>query len=272
MNDTNPSPPPLTSPPQIPAASPAPPQWETSPSPHSPDLSAQEQTPITGLGGTIQALLREPRRVMFNLGQPGAGQLTSALFLIAAVCSLIYGFVAGTFSGGDQLWAAPVKVAGGLLVSGLICLPSLYIFSCLSGARAGLGEIVGLVAGLLALTAVLLIGFAPVAWVFSQSTASVGVMGALHIVFGLVSVGFGFRFLSNAFARVQARSRAGIHLWMLVFLLVALQMTTALRPIVGKYNTFLPVTKRFFIGHWADCLGAPAPAAPTPEQPGTVTR
>ena len=250
MNSDTPSPAPIPAPPPIAGA------------PRSPaEDSATEQAPIAGLGGTIQALLREPRRVMFHLGQPGASRLSAALFLIAAFCSLVYGLVAGTFSGGDQLWAAALKVAGGLLLSGLICLPSLYVFACLSGARAGLGEIAGLVAGLLALTAVLLIGFAPVAWVFSQSTQSVAAMGALHLLFGLVGIGFGFRFLGHAFARIQARSRAGVGIWMVVFLFVALQMTTALRPIVGRADTFLPVEKKFFIGHWADCLGQKPGAA-----------
>jgi hypothetical protein len=47
-----------------------------------------------------------------------------------------------------------------------------------------------------------------------------------------------------------------------IFLLVALQMTTALRPILGTSKTFFPAEKQFFIGHWADCLKI-APANPT---------
>jgi hypothetical protein len=31
-------------------------------------------------------------------------------------------------------------------------------------------------------------------------------------------------------------------------------MTTALRPILGKSDTFFPTEKKFFIGHWGDCL------------------
>jgi len=37
---------------------------------------------------------------------------------------------------------------------------------------------------------------------------------------------------------------------------VALQMTTALRPILGTSDTFLPTEKQFFGTHWADCLKA----------------
>lgn len=37
------------------------------------------------------------------------------LVLVALVSSAVYGVVVGAFSGGQQLLAAPVKVAGGLL-------------------------------------------------------------------------------------------------------------------------------------------------------------
>jgi len=39
-----------------------------------------------------------------------------------------------------------------------------------------------------------------------------------------------------------------------VFVVVLLQMSTALRPIVGTSDTFLPTEKKFFIGHWFDNL------------------
>jgi hypothetical protein len=191
---------------------------------------------------------------MYQLRQPGAGRLILAMLFVSIVCSLIYGVVVGTFSMGDQLWAAPVKIAVGLLVSALICLPSLYIFTCLSGSQARLSEICGLVAGLLMLMTILLIGFAPVAWLFSQSTNSVTWMGALHLIFWFISAFFGLRFLEAGFSHSKARSRAGLNTWIVVFVLVVVQMTTALRPIVGKANTFLPKEKKFFLTHWGDCL------------------
>jgi hypothetical protein len=153
-----------------------------------------------------------------------------------------------------QLWAAPVKVAGGLLVSALICLPSLYIFACLGGSQARLAEISGHLSGLLLLMALLLVGFAPVAWLFSQSTQSLVGIGALHLLFGLVAVSFGLHFLGTAFAHSQPRSMVGFNLWVIIFVLVALQMTTALRPIVGTDSRFLPAEKKFFVIHWAECV------------------
>src|SRR5581483_6551802 len=199
-----------------------------------------EQVPIQNGIAAVEAILRQPRRVMYQLRQPGAGKLIAAMLFIAVVCSVVYGVVAGKFTGGTQLWAAPVKIASGLMISALICLPSLYIFTCLSGSQARLAEVFGLLAGLLALMTILLVGFAPVAWIFSQSTESIVWMGMLHLVFWLIATLFGLRFLKTGFAHSQARSQAGINTWIIIFLLVALQMTAALRPIIGKADSFLP--------------------------------
>jgi hypothetical protein len=213
-----------------------------------------EQVPITGLLTAIEALLRQPRRVMFQLRQTPVRTVFPALLAIAIACGLVYGLVVGTFSGGDQLWAAPVKIAGGLLLAALICLPSLFIFACLRGAEVRLSEVAGFVAGQLALMTVLLVGFAPVAWVFSQSTESAAAMGAMHLAFGLIATYFGLRFLNTAFQHLNARSGSGLKVWMVIFILVLLQMTTALRPIIGTSDTFLPAKKMFFVSHWAECL------------------
>jgi hypothetical protein len=211
-----------------------------------------DRVPVNGIVAAIEAILRQPRRIHFQLTQGRPGLIVAVLLAITLICSLIYGFIVGTFSGGMQLWAAPVKIGGGLLVSGLICLPSLYIFSCLSGSHARLGEIFGLLAGMLAITTILMIGFAPVAWVFSQSTESVPTIGALHLIFWLVATMFGLRFLARGFSQMKAGPRGLLGLWGAIFLMVALQMTTALRPIVAKSDRFFPEKKQSFLNHWEE--------------------
>jgi len=222
------------------------------PTPPPPETNLDEQVPIPNVVSAIESILRQPRRVLYQLRQPGSGRLIAAMAFVAVVCGLIYGLVVGTFSGGTQFWAAPLKIAAGLLLSALICLPSLYIFACLSGSPARLVEVVGLVAGLATLMTILLIGFAPVAWVFSQSTESIVAMGALHLAFFLVSTWFGLRFL-NAGSSAHADRTGGIKVWMIIFILVMLQMTTALRPLIGKADTLLPTEKKFFVTHWLEC-------------------
>src|SRR5438132_1005899 len=145
MNNLPPPPPPI--PPQIPPALSGPAALGDHPS---------DRDPIPNFVAAIEAILRQPRRVMYQLRQPGSGKLILAMLFVAIVCSLIYGLVVGTFSMKTQLWAAPVKICCGVLISALICAPSLYIFTCLSGSQARLAEMCGLLAGLLMLTTILL--------------------------------------------------------------------------------------------------------------------
>ena len=209
-----------------------------------------ERVPITSVFGLVDAILRNPRQVFYHLGQPGAGRLVLMMIGVALVCSGVYGFVAGTFSGGMQLWAAPAKVVVGLLFSALICLPSLYIFACLCGARARLIEVCGLLSGLLMLMTILLVGFAPVAWIFSSSTESGAGMGFLHLLFGFIAFLFGMNFMIRGFVSSEIKTQSGTSVWSFMFMLVVLQMLTTLRPIIGTADTLLPSGKFFFLAYW----------------------
>lgn len=178
--------------------------------------------------------------------------MTLRLAFVGLGAFTLYGLVIGSFSGGQQWIAAPLKVGGGALLCGVICFPSLYIFTCLMGAEVSPRGVAGVLFAMLALAGLLLLGFAPVAWVFSQSTESVGFIGTLHLLFWFIAASFGlrlFRFMSTTVGMV-----GGIHLkvWSVVFVLVCLQMTTALRPIVGKSADWLPKEKRFFLMHWVE--------------------
>ena len=158
----------------------------------------------------------------------------------------IYGVVVGSLSGGAQLWIAPVKLALGTLLAVLICLPSLYIFSCLAGSEFRLRAVAGVLAAAVCLSSLLLIGFAPVAWIFSQSTDSLPFMGTLHLLFWLIGLSFGLRLLGGM-NRFRGESGGGrLKSWSLIFILVCLQMTTTLRPIIGHSDHFLPREKKFF--------------------------
>ena len=225
-------------------------------------LTEAERFPIHGVGGVIEALLRRPRGLFHGLSGDSQSRLTWLLVATAVVCAILYGLVAGTFSGGVQIYAAPLKIAGGLVVSAALCLPSLYVFGCLSGASARLGEVAGIMAGFLALTLVLLFSFAPVAWVFSQSTQSVGTMGTIHVLFWLAAVGFGGRLLLRGMRISGARSVFPFQAWIVLFVFVTLQLATALRPIIGRAPEIFPHEKKFFLTHWGDTFSSSlAPSA-----------
>ena len=214
-------------------------------------------TPLAGNGGpgaALGALLKRPGSLIYQLHQPGAARLHLALGGCAVVLLACYGLTIGSFSGGTQWWACPLKTVVGTFLSALICLPSLYIFASLSGAEVRLGPLCGVLLATLCLNALLLVGFAPVAWVFSQSTDSVAFMGALHLFFWAVSMLFALRLVREAGNFLGARGGGYLPLWFGVFLLVCLQMTTALRPFVGQSDRLLPRSKLFFLTHWGNAL------------------
>jgi hypothetical protein len=59
-----------------------------------------ERLPLPHVFAAIEALLRQPRRLLFQLRQPGGGKLIGGMLFVALVCAAVYGVVAGTFSGG----------------------------------------------------------------------------------------------------------------------------------------------------------------------------
>jgi hypothetical protein len=52
----------------------------------------------------------------------------------------------------------------------------------------------------------------------------------------------------------SGKGGGGLRVWTLIFML--LQMTAALRPILGTSDAFLPAEKKFFVSHWTDSLKA----------------
>ena len=244
----------MNEPPVLPPFPPAPASPEPEPikpkTPEAPVLSG------TGIAACMEILLKNPSAALaeFTNG-PRAARLSRSLLLLIVAGMVLFGVVAVDFSHGIQWWAAPLKMTGGLFLAALLCLPSLYIFACLSGLEIRLRTVIGLLLSALALTSLMLVGFAPVVWVFSQSSDSLPFMGFVMILIWSVSLFFGLKLLSR-----QARALGMVHsldlrLWMGIFVLVTFQMSCALRPLLGHANSFLPTQKRFFLEHWGEQLG-----------------
>jgi hypothetical protein len=210
-------------------------------------------------GGTtpalvVESLLKYPGRIIHELQNNWGVALPAWLFLIVLLGMASYGLVVGSFSGGAQIWVAPAKIVIGTSLSILICLPSLYIFMLLSGIEARLRTAIGVFLASIGLSTLILIGFAPVAWIFSESTDSVAFIAALHIGLWIIGILFGLR-LIRAMARfLSGSSRTHLKLWSLIFIVVCLQMMTTLRPIIGRSEHFLPSEKKFFVAHWIETV------------------
>jgi len=214
--------------------------------------------PDASLGAILDTLLKRPGVQIRALCESQNSRQWVLLALVAVIALALYGLVVGSFSGGPQLMAAALKISVGGLLSAAICFPSLYIFSCLTGAEVTLRGVAGVLFAMLTLTGLLLLGFAPVAWVFSQSTDSVVFIGTLHLIFWVIATWFGLRLLGHMTKTLGVSDRTHLKVWMSIFVLVCLQMTTALRPIIGTSEHWLPQEKKFFVAHWIENFAAAA--------------
>lgn len=218
-----------------------------------PDYVSMESS---GFSHILNHLLKKPLSVIHEINK-GERSPIPALLIITLVCLAIFGLVLGMFSAGTQLWASPVKVIGGVFFSGLICLPSLYIFGALGGMDAKLQHVVGLMLTFLAITSLLLVGFAPVVWLFSTSSNSLVFFGILSLIIWIVCLIFGLRVITRASKSMGGGHGGHLKIWAVIFMLVTLQMTTTLRPIIGESESgrFLNLEeKRFFMRYWLEVI------------------
>lgn len=209
--------------------------------------------PVTLLS-VIENLLKHPGRILHEC-QQGHLQVPARLLLSTLISFSIFGLLLGSFSGGTQLWASPLKVTLGIIAAVLICLPSLYIFSALDGLDARFSQISAVMLSAVALAGLLLLGFAPVIWVFSTSTESLAFMGFLGLIFWIIGLYFGSRLLLQTAAILGMQSTGFLKTWLAIFIIVTLQMSTSLRPLIGTADTLLPEKKKFFLQHWVENLG-----------------
>lgn len=202
--------------------------------------------------GVIDGLLKRPVLLLAKVQSSNSAAMLKRMLVLAALCMGAFGLILGWVSGGHQFWLAPFKIVAGIALCGLITLPSLYIFSCLNGHEISLKAVAGILVSSLALTGLLLMGLAPVLWVFVQSSESLPFLGFLGIAFWSIALAFGLSLVFRTSAAKEAGRSPFLAIWVVIFVLVTLQMSTSLRPLIGTADTILPKEKKFFLTHWFD--------------------
>lgn len=204
----------------------------------------------------VEVLLKNPG-IWF--GQVTSGKARRSMlmfFFISMVCYLGYSLIVGSYSGNVQWFGAPVKIISGTVLSILLCYPSLYIFACLAGANVNPGKTMALLVSGMTLSAILLIGFAPVAFVFTFAIQSSFFMGLVHFFAWGISMYFGIRHIKSGLLEMSCNETGLIRIWGVILIVTMLQMTVTLRPILGESDQFLTSEKRFFVEHWFENIPA----------------
>ncbi len=213
---------------------------------------AKDETDYGKLSWIAENLLKNPLKVLEAMQNPSGKGIFACMLIINITCLIAYGLIVGSFSGGMQWYMSPLKIVAGMALTILFCFPSFYIFNCLGGVDMKPWTAFLLLLSSVSVFSILLVGFAPVAWVFSQSTATVFFIGFFHIAFWLVSTVFGMRVILRAAEAFKCKNMSYPIFWIVIFAITSLQMMTALRPLVGKSENILPKEKMFFLYHWGN--------------------
>ncbi len=228
---------------------PTPPDTAPAPAPASPETPAD----------LVATSLREPESLGGSLAHEPRLPLRLLALLLPAMAGV--GLLIASFAGGAQFLAVPIKVVVGTAIAMVVCLPSLFVFSNLTGTRVRLPEAIAAMTLSVAVLSFVLLALAPIALIFSLSTDSEVVVGWIHVLFLLVASWFGGAALRRVWLMREPSSTAGsdapserrgtsASIWMMLFVVVLLQLSTTLRPLVGPYAPIDLADKKIFLQHW----------------------
>jgi hypothetical protein len=203
--------------------------------------------------GVVAALLKAPSKLADTIAKQEKGLLRSALSLlvVAVICHAVFGVAIGLFAGWPVAAMDAVKVPLIAICSLLICFPSLYVFACVAGSPLTIPQAFALGCSCLAMVGLLLVGLAPVAWLFAVSTQSVPFVVILALAIWLVAIMFAARYVSKLQANALFQRQGGIKMWFLILIVVTLQMTTSMRPMLGETKEgWWTAEKQSFLAHF----------------------
>ena len=211
-------------------------------------------TPPAGL---VAALLKDPVHIAESIANRDRLIAAATLWLaVGLVCDAVFGIAVGLFAGWPVAAMDAVKMPLVGFCSLLLCFPSLYVFSCVAGMPLTLPQTFALGSACFAMMGLILVGLAPVAWLFSVSTSSLAFVALLTFLLWLVAIGFAGRFVDKLRAAPPFQRQAGLKLWFAILLLVTLQMATCMRPMLAKPGArgWFTSEKQFFLAHFGHAM------------------
>ena len=218
---------------------------------------SNEKTPWLG------ELLRAPGEVMgFAEGKPSCWRLAAFLAFVTAVGCAMFGFAVGSFVDLKVAALDAAKMVGVAAFSFVLCFPTLYVFATISGSKLSVARIAVLGLVFTATLGSLLAALSPILWLFSVSTEKAAFIVVLTCMFAALAVGFVARPISAAVEKGIVAKPVGLNVWLVVFVVVALQTITLVRPMLAPLGTpRTPDGKCFFLVHFGKSVGLGAASA-----------
>src|SRR3954468_22798202 len=123
------------------------------------------------------------------------GRLTVQMLVSSAISLALYGAVLGANYGWPQAMSSAVKLPLLFLATLAICLPTLYLFNLVFGARLSVLQAVTLIMVCITVSAVLSLAFAPISLFFLVTAKSYAFFKLLNVAILMLTSLVGLRFL-----------------------------------------------------------------------------
>lgn len=192
------------------------------------------------------------------------GRYLGGLAIVTVLLAAPYGAILGLSASALQAVLAAVKLPIVILGSALLCLPTFCVFNAIFGSRVSFWQSAAAVLFIATGASIILIAFAPIAWLFTVSTTEDGwrFLVVLHLIFTISAACFGIRFLRVGQAYLSDRLQQGtvfhrglMSWWCVLLIVVAFQMAYTMRPIMtdgpfltGERGSFITYIGEFFMG------------------------
>jgi hypothetical protein len=140
--------------------------------------------------------------------------LVGQMLASSALSLALYGAVLGASNGWAQALASLIKLPLLFLMTLAICLPTLYLFNLVFGARLSVAQAVALIMVSITVTAVLTLAFAPISLFFLVTAQSYAFFKLLNVAILTLTAVVGLRFLTggmralNEHQELEARQAA----------------------------------------------------------------
>jgi hypothetical protein len=146
----------------------------------------------------IERILRDRQGIWQQVVEDrGLPRLIGQMLTSSGIALAVYGAVLGSFHSALMALTAAVKLPLLFLVTLAICLPTLYLFNLVFGARLSIRQSLALVMVALTVTSMLALAFAPISLFFLITAPDYGFFKLLNVAILALSAIVGLRFLTG---------------------------------------------------------------------------
>ncbi|MEJ3747531.1 hypothetical protein WEI85_30110 [Actinomycetes bacterium KLBMP 9797] len=157
----------------------------------------------------IERILRDRAGIWEQIvEQRGLRTLIMQMLSSSAISLALYGTVLGASYGWAQALSSLIKLPLLFLATLAICLPTLYLFNLVFGARLSMVQAVALILVSITVTAVLTLAFAPISLFFLVTAQSYAFFKLLNVAILMLTAIVGLRFLLDGMRALNAQPAA----------------------------------------------------------------